>query len=78
MEGGLRDQTYLTTRIILNPKRRGSHGELLYQWDRSVGTHLGRSAWGGLIAVHAGLAVYWDSFMFASLGTHFGGSAVEN
>ena len=47
-----------------------------YQGNRPVGADLGVGDEGGLVAVHASLLMYRNSFFEATLGPHFGHTVV--
>ena len=67
----------MTASVILNAQIECSHGDVLHQWNRPVGGHLGHGDRQRVVIVHAGLAVKRNSVMFASLGTHLGVATEE-
>ena len=63
LKGRLGDQT---TSVILDTQGDVSHEDVLPQWDRIVGAHLGHGDGGGVVVVHAGVAVDGESVMLTS------------
>ena len=59
--------------VVLNSQGGRSQRNVLHQGDGPVGAHLGYGDGGGLVAVHAGVAVNWEAIMLATFGKNLGG-----
>jgi len=68
----------LTAGVVLDSNVSVTYRNILYQWNRLVGAHLGDGDGRGLVLMFACSAVEGKAIMEASSGTHFGTSAVES
>ena len=67
LKGRLGDQTELTASVVLDSQGDVSHKDVLHQWDGLVGAHFGHGDGGGVVVVHAGVAVDGESVMLVAI-----------